>query len=275
MHHYTYKIIANNPTDTRRYYIGVRSCKCWPTEDVNYFGSCRKFKRWQKAQGTGGLEKKILAIWPSRELALEHEIRLHDMFDVAVDPEYWNRSKQTSTGFDTTGVKVDRVFSKEQLDRVAELGRSNKGKKFPQHIKERFSKIYSKEGNPFYGKQHSEETIKILSEKASKRTGYWKGRSPYPHVVEALRKANIGKKHTQEHREKNCNAHSGDKNHFFGKTHTEEARAKISAARLGKSPSNKGSKAPRIDCPHCGKNTDTSNAVRWHFDNCKFKESGV
>ena len=26
-----------------------------------------------------------------------------------------------------------------------------------------------------------------------------------------------------------------------------------------------------VTCPHCGKTTNKMNAVRWHFDNCKFK----
>lgn len=27
----------------------------------------------------------------------------------------------------------------------------------------------------------------------------------------------------------------------------------------------------KVDCPHCGKTGNTSNMIRWHFDNCKFK----
>lgn len=35
---------------------------------------------------------------------------------------------------------------------------------------------------------------------------------------------------------------------------------------------NKGVKLEQIECPHCGKLSDKSNAKRWHFDNCKHKK---
>lgn len=57
------------------------------------------------------------------------------------------------------------------------------------------SQRYSGEGNPFYGKTHSEETKKILSELAKQRTG--------------------------------------EKNPFYGKHHTEETKRKI-ALKIGK-----------------------------------------
>jgi hypothetical protein len=51
-------------------------------------------------------EKEILAIWPSRKEAVLHEVLLHDIFDVAKNQNFYNKSKQTSTFFDTSGVKT-------------------------------------------------------------------------------------------------------------------------------------------------------------------------
>lgn len=37
----------------------------------------------------------------------------------------------------------------------------------------------------------------------------------------------------------------------------------------GKPSWNKGKIMEKVECPHCGKFSDKSNAKRWHFDNCK------
>lgn len=104
MYHYTYQITVNNPTDSRKYYIGVRSSMVVPEED-NYFGSCRPFKKWQSVNGVEGLVKQVLAVWPTRQEALLHEILLHDCFDVAKNIEFWNQAKQKVEKFDTAGTK--------------------------------------------------------------------------------------------------------------------------------------------------------------------------
>lgn len=53
---------------------------------------------------------------------------------------------------------------------------------------------------------------------------------------------------------------------FTGRKHSEEALAKM------KKPQGP-QKNPRqiLTCPHCKKTSDSSNAKRWHFDNCKSK----
>jgi hypothetical protein len=101
--HYTYMITLKAPTDSRKFYIGVRSCKCAPNHD-NYFGSSRPLNKWLKQNGKVNVEKQVLAIWKSRVDAVNHEMLLQDCFDVVKNPEFWNRAKQTSTGFDTTGL---------------------------------------------------------------------------------------------------------------------------------------------------------------------------
>lgn len=85
--------------------MGVRSCKCKP-EDDKYWGSSRHFNAWQKEHGRDGLEKNILAWWPSREQAIKHEMLLHEIFDVVKSNEFFNRSKQKVTGFDTAGTNL-------------------------------------------------------------------------------------------------------------------------------------------------------------------------
>ena len=103
------------------------------------------------------------------------------------------------------------------------------------------------------------------------------------------------------HREKRSKAislarslrdNTGKNNPFFGKTHTEETKNKISNTKKGipcpryscikckfelgvnnytqHNKSCKGLKIVWVICPHCGKEGKPgSNMNRWHFDNCK------
>lgn len=47
---------------------------------------------------------------------------------------------------------------------------------------------------------------------------------------------------------------------FYGHTHTKENLKILSE---------KAKNREKLECPHCGKISDISNAKRWHFDNCK------
>ena len=75
-----------------RGYIGKRECKCFPEEDVNYFGSF-KDKTFKPTQ------KIILETFDSVEEALGAECILHDFYEVDMNPHFANRAKQTSTKF--------------------------------------------------------------------------------------------------------------------------------------------------------------------------------
>jgi hypothetical protein len=102
--HYTYRLEALNPVGSERLYIGVRSCNVHPHEDGCYMSSS---KHVAKAIAFGvAFQKTVLAIWPTRQEAVAHEVRLHELFSVAGNPEFFNRVRQTTTAWDTTGVKL-------------------------------------------------------------------------------------------------------------------------------------------------------------------------
>ena len=65
------------------------------------------------------------------------------------------------------------------------------------------------DGNPFYGKHHTEETRKKLSQ------------------------ARIGTTHTDESKNKMSKSRIGNKNHFYGKQHTQESKNKMSVSSSG------------------------------------------
>jgi hypothetical protein len=115
----------------------------------------------------GNCNKIVLARFDSREEAVAYEIEMHNKFDVVKNPLFYNKAKQTSTGFDTTG----RVMSEEerayrgerQKERFKEQGSPHKGRKLsPEH---RLKLIKS-----LIGRTHSEATKKLMSEKAKGAT---------------------------------------------------------------------------------------------------------
>lgn len=80
--------------------------------------------------------------------------------------------------------------------------------------------------NPFYGKKHSEEhklflsklhTGKIFSEESKQK----------------LRESKVGFVFTEEHKNKISIANSGENHGMYGKTHSDEARRKMSDRKLG------------------------------------------
>jgi hypothetical protein len=113
--HYCYKITNLNPTDQRKYYIGVRSSKTSPEEDTNYKSSSKYLKEALEEIGHNNFKKEILSTWDTRKLANKEEARLHELYDVAVNPEFYNKSKAISSSFCTEGMVT--VINKKTGDR--------------------------------------------------------------------------------------------------------------------------------------------------------------
>ena len=86
--HYTYYSYE----EFGRGYIGKRSCKCKPEEDVTYFGSYRDktFKPTQKI---------ILGTYDTAEEAIDDEIKIQRFFKVVENPHFANQVYQNSNKF--------------------------------------------------------------------------------------------------------------------------------------------------------------------------------
>lgn len=110
--------------------------------------------------------------------------------------------------------------------------------------------------NGFYGKHHTEENRKKTSDRV--KGEYASGK-------------------------KICNftgIHNfGEDNPFFGKNHTEETieKLKVAASNRPHDYYNKIANTlklrPKLICPYCLNEMDERNAKRWHFDNCKLKNT--
>lgn len=238
MNHYTYMIEVKNPTDIRCQYIGVRSCSADPKDDV-YWGSCRPFIAWQKENGTTGLVKQILATWPTRQDALSHEILLHDCFDVARNPKFWNQAKQVASLFDTTGTKQSEELRLQKSLRTKGIPKSEEHK--------------AKIGIALKRKPKSEETKRKLSEAKKGKPSPMRGIS-----------VGKGKPKSEEHKAKIGAANRGKKR-------SAEVCEKFSEIRKGKKPAFSASRHENIMCPHCEKIGMKANMKRYHFDNCRAK----
>lgn len=90
-----------------KHYYGYKSCgKRDPKEIIGktYFSSSsdKEFIEEQKNHPER-FRYKVVASFNTKEEALEREIRLHVLFDVGRNESFYNRAKQTSSGFDTSG----------------------------------------------------------------------------------------------------------------------------------------------------------------------------
>lgn len=88
-----------------KFYIGARSCSCEVDED-SYMGSSSVMTKEDK----DNCDKLVLKEFGTRKEAIAYEVELHNQFEVNTNEKFWNKAKQTSTGFDTTG----RVMSDEE-----------------------------------------------------------------------------------------------------------------------------------------------------------------
>ena len=99
--------------------------------------------------------------------------------------------------------------------------------------------------NPMYGKHHSEETKKKLSEAAKGRQGPNKGKHLSEETKKKLSEAHKGKQagennpmygkhHSAESIQKMSEAKKGENHPMYGKKHSEETKNKIGEAHKGK-----------------------------------------
>jgi len=171
MKHYVYRITN---TKLNKHYYGTRtSKKNIPEEDIGiYYFSSSKDKDFIKDQkeNSQDYKYKVIKKFNTREEALELEIKLHNKFNVGINESFYNRSKQTSKGFDRTGKKTN-LTNEQKL----KISMALKGRKLSYEHKENLSlsrkkgydngliKKLTKDKNPMFRKTHSEETKEKIS----------------------------------------------------------------------------------------------------------------
>ena len=153
---------------------------------------------------------KVIKTYNTRAEAIRLEIKLHNKFNVGVNEAFYNRAKQTSAGWDTTG--------------RSDLGQANFGEK-----------------NGMFGKKHSGEVKRKCAEAAKGNTN-WLGRTHTEESKKKIKEARAKQIITDEVKRKMSDTRSGIGNGMFGKKHTEESIQKMKEKLKGRIPWNKGLK---------------------------------
>lgn len=174
MYHYVYKITN---TEEDKHYIGARTSKVHPIDDlgINYFSSSHDnyFINDQKANPQN-YQYVILDVVSSRKEAISLEIELHDKFDVGVNESFYNRAKQTSVGWDTTGIERSTESRSKQsastrgrkrsIEWCQRISESLRGKSHSEEFKKKCRQNNLGDKNPNFGKSHSDDRKMKISE---------------------------------------------------------------------------------------------------------------
>jgi hypothetical protein len=211
-HHYTYYSYEEWGIG----YFGSRSCECLPEEDSHYFGSFAD-------KNFNPIHKIILKDdYETRADAIKDEVILHDYYDVAANPHFANRSKQTTSKFTTSGIKLTEEQRKKIGDRF-------RGKKLS---KEHIQKVSAANT----GRKHTPEARKKMSE-AQKNSTYVPSEETRKKMGESRKGSknhNYGKPLSEETKMKLRESQLGEKSHNYGKPLSEETKIKISENLKGR-----------------------------------------
>ena len=242
---YTY-LIKHRPTG--KVYYGFRSANTVdPEQDLwkQYFTSSKRVQQLIEGTGIDSFDIEIRRTFDTQEQATEWETKVLRRCKVLTDDRWLN---QNIAGYIVPTEESRQKISEFHKDKPKteehkkKLSQVQQGSKRPW-AKENLPKDVTGSNNPMYGKQHSDETKRKISE-ANKAKGHMIGdKNPMRKIewTEELRKS------------------MGDRSR--GTKWTKEA-IEARSAKL------RGQKRQKIHCPHC----DRDIASGWyhrHGANCK------
>lgn len=85
-----------------------------------------------------------------------------------------------------------------------------------------------------------------------------------PKVIDAIKKANTGRVHSEEEKAKRAK-------HLIGRKMSEYNKEKLRIANMNRVPAMKGKHFPKVTCPHCNKEGGITGMKSWHFEKCRNK----
>ena len=83
-------------------------------------------------------------------------------------------------------------------------------------------------------------------------------------VKDAVRKANTGRIHTEEEKEKRIKG-------LIGRPMSDKNKEALRISNINRIPAMKGKHFSKVSCPHCDKVGGIIPMKRWHMNNCKNK----
>lgn len=247
---YTYLIGWSNH---QKYYYGARWAKnCHPDELwKTYFTSSKHVHDFWKEHGEPDIIQ-VRKIFSTKEQVRQWEHKVLRRIGVKNNSKWLNITTSLGIDYNThpflgkthseqTKIKISKSLVGRKDTEETKKKKSEAGKKRTGERNNMFGKIGT--NNPNYGRRHSEQTIKIMSE-----------------IKKGENHPNYGKKRP-DHSKKM----SGD-NHFnYGKSLNNETRIKISNTLKNK---------PKIKCKYCDYEHHSKGILtRYHNENCKNKPS--
>lgn len=188
-YHYVYRITN---IKLNKHYYGTRSSKIEPFKDLGfkYFSSASDIEfRDDQKNNPENYKYIIVSIFNSREDAISLEIILHEKFNVGLNPSFYNKSKQTSIGFDfdSTG----NQHSDETRRKISERAKLRKGRPVSEETKTKLAEIQR-------GRIKSQDEKNKLSKSLS---NILRGKSlpisdkPCPHCKKTMAKSHMTRWH--------------------------------------------------------------------------------
>jgi hypothetical protein len=156
---------------------------------------------------------KIIGLFHTREEASLNEIELHETYDVGKNPRFYNRSKQTSTGYDMFG--TTHIVSEATKDKLSEAWKNR-----PPVTEETRKKLSDSAKNKPPVAQKTKDKISESHKNLP------------PFTEEHIANISIASKNawTEERKAKQSATQLGQKREPY----SEKAKANMSAAQLGK-----------------------------------------
>jgi hypothetical protein len=182
----------------------------------------------------------------------------------------------------TTGEDHHKMLNALRMMRAEKSGQQRYETRITARVYESIKKEYAElqsilrsgEGNGFYGKTHSEEAKRRISEAN-------KGRVQSPEEKARQIAAITGRQRnpfSEEWRARMSESKLGEKNNRYGVEVSEETRRRIGDRIRGRrqtdeekarrAEANRGKVKPKQLCPHCQKMIAVNTYPRWHGDRC-------
>lgn len=218
------RVMEEVKTEDRRWCV---YCHTNITNDKKYIGQTKAWpreRRWQNGYG----------------------YKTQPYFWRAIEKYGWDNFSSEILKDDLTKEEADKV----EIEFIALYDTTNPNKGYnlaaggggpmgvpcPEELKKKYSEMFTGEGNPFYGKHHTDETRKVLSEqhtgmKASDDARAKMSQSQTERFKDPVERAKCGWEHTEEQKKAHSEHMSGEGHPMFGKHHSEETKKKISEAR--------------------------------------------
>lgn len=262
MNHYVYQITE---LSTDKKYIGVRSCVSNVKDDLGiiYFSSStdKKFINKQK-QNSYNYKYEIFSLHNGRNLANEEEARLHKLYSVATNNNYYNKTSCNGIGFNPLGKMC--VYDEHNIL----LYVNSDDKNFLNGIYRHITKNYA------VMKNKNNEIVQVhVSNITDDMVGVVKGTVVVTDGTRHFRvtcnddRINtgeltysvIGRTHTNETKKKISDAVKGEKHPMYGKSPSDETKNKMSMARKNVKISKQT--CHKISVANSGKNNPSAKKI--------------